>query len=190
MRTIGIGALMDKNLILLNSLRLLVKFEIAIFCRKKKKRERENEIDLSIAKMEGWKIRNWKIWGKEIESLSKESDISLSPADYAQYRKWGLSRESGFQEWLRGTRTSLPWQRSRHVEQNGVPLFFLPVYTDAQKEKERSSSFIVIHLRNFTLVSITFSSFKITSFVVNQIKLISLYLDEKYKCTWRTKYMY
>lgn len=130
-----------------------VKFEIAIFCRKKKKK-----VDLSIAKIEGRETRNWKIWGKEIESLSKESDNSLSPADYAQYRKWGLSRESGFQEWLRGTRTSLPWQRSRHVEQNGVPPFFLHVpYTDAQKEnfeKECPSlhlPWFILRLRNFTL---------------------------------------
>lgn len=51
----------------------------------------------------------------------------------------------------------------------------LAVYTDAQKEKERSSSFIVIHLRNFTLVSITFSSFKITSFAVpNQTNFVVL----------------
>lgn len=59
MRTIGIGALMDKNLILLNSLRLLVKFEIAIFCRKKKKRERERT--KLIFQSQKWKDEKYEI---------------------------------------------------------------------------------------------------------------------------------
>lgn len=75
MRTIGIGALMDKNLILLNSLRLLVKFEIAIFCRKKK-RERERERNWSFNRKNG-RMKNTKL-----EDLGKGDWITIERKRY------------------------------------------------------------------------------------------------------------